>query len=114
MRIMRNIMDKNKVVGVGVICILLVSMFFLANMLLNEHNCLEPTSPLRFTAFTVDHILMIFMMVWLMFIEEVYGYVQWAFALSLGNSLLLTGTELIIFTQRSGIYGRVYSSTSQN
>ena len=57
-------MEKNKIVSLTVICILLISLFFLSKMVLRERAYLEPTSPLRFTVFILDHVFVMFMMVW--------------------------------------------------
>ena len=99
------------IVSLSVVSVLLISLFFLSKMVLRERAYLEPTSPLRFTVFIIEHVFIMFMMIWFMFLEDTYGYVKWAFALSLINSLMLTGTEVSIFVHRStyGDFGEKFA-----
>ena len=97
-------MEKNKIVSLSVMTILAISLFFLTKMVIRDRAYLEPTSPLRFIVFIVEHVFVMFMMIWFVFLDDTYSYVKWAFALSIVTSLMLTSCEVTIFVHRKDLF----------
>lgn len=88
--------NHNNLIAIGIISVIMVSLFFLVRVALNDAPYLMFTTLPRLTAFVFIHIFIISMMIWFTRLTQLYEYVRWGFVLSGSVALTITSVQIYV------------------